>query len=347
VPNEQLYCQPRSTERVSRQSTLRLRLCGAVAVVLAITPNLPAQELDPVVLVVDVDNFVQYRGDSSDLTKLATITNPTVGVVRTFEHNVQYGDIVAINGKPAKGLWNNTFIIAPLRISPLPGQPIADVNSTGIVQCFFHFLGPDGTFVGTLADRGQEIGAGHIIESGTGAFFGIIGEHRQLDTTAARGASMTEDPSMRRVNGGVKTRLRFTLYPRVRPAVQVSANQPAISHADYSPVTASNPAHPGEVLILAATGLGPVKPNLDPPGSIQFSGPPYQEVNSPVSVVFNGAELPVSNKFGWPGQKNVYWVDFQVPSDAPSGVSTLQLIAAWIPGPSVTLPVSALPIGAH
>ena len=85
---------------------------------------------------------------------------------------MQYGDLVAVNGKPAKGLWNNTFIIAPLRISPMPGQPIADVNSTGIVQCFFHFLAPDGTFVGTLADRGQETGAGHIIESGTGAFFG-------------------------------------------------------------------------------------------------------------------------------------------------------------------------------
>ena len=66
-------------QKESRRSTLPLRLCGAVAVLLAITPNLPAQELDPVVLVVDVDNFVQYRGDTSDLTKLATMTNPTVG----------------------------------------------------------------------------------------------------------------------------------------------------------------------------------------------------------------------------------------------------------------------------
>jgi len=137
------------------------------------------------------------------------------------------------------------------------------------------------------------------------------------------------------------------LYPRTRPAIQVTADGPAISHADYSPVTPANPARPGELLILAATGLGPVKPNLDPPGSIQFSGPPYQMVNSPVTVIFNGKELPVSNKLGWPGTKNLYWVDFQVPPDAGSGTATLQLTAAWIPGPSVTLPVSALRIGAH
>ena len=36
-----------------------------------------------------------------------------------------------------------------------------------------------------------------------------------------------------------------------------------------------------------------------------------------------------------------YRVDFQVPSDATAGAATLQLIAAWIPGPTVTIPVGA------
>src|SRR5262249_27262031 len=96
---------------------------------------------------------------------------------------------------------------------------------------------------------------------------------------------------------------------------------------------------PGELLILAATGLGPVRPALLPPGAVEFSGPPYQEVNSPVTVIFNGKELPVINKIGWPGQKALYWVDFQVPSDANSGTVPLQLTAAWIPGPAVNIPV--------
>jgi uncharacterized protein (TIGR03437 family) len=133
----------------------------------------------------------------------------------------------------------------------------------------------------------------------------------------------------------------FYLYPRVRPAPQVTASGPSIFHVDYSPVTTANPARPGELLILAATGLGPVKPNLLPPGAIEFSGFPFQEVNSPVTVVFNGKELPVINKIGWPGQKTLYWVDFQVPSDASPGTATIQLTATWIPGPPVTIPVGA------
>jgi len=62
--------------------------------------------------------------------------------------------------------------------------------------------------------------------------------------------------------------------------------------------------------------VGPVKPNLEPPGAIVFSDSPLQEVNSPVTLVFNGKDLPVIGKIGWPGQKSLYWVDFQVPSDA-------------------------------
>src|SRR5439155_9641533 len=99
--------------------------------VFAIARIMPAQELsDPVVLIVEVENGVQYRGDTSDLTRLATVPGSTTGVARTFEQNVQFADIVSVNGKPAKGLWNNNFVITPLRVSPMPGEPIADLDST-------------------------------------------------------------------------------------------------------------------------------------------------------------------------------------------------------------------------
>src|SRR5437867_1463578 len=137
---------------------------------------------------------------------------------------------------------------------------------------------------------------GHAVTGALGAFYGAIGTHSAFTAPDVRFASNAEDPANRRKLGGGKISHTLYLYPRVRPAVLVTANGPAITHADYSPLTAANPARPGELLILAATGLGPVKPNLEPPGAIQFLGPPYQEVNSPVSVVFNGKELPVVNK---------------------------------------------------
>ena len=84
-----------------------------------------------------------------------------------------------------------------------------------------------------------------------------------------------------------------------------------------------------------------MKPALLPPGAVEFSASPVQEVNAPVTLVFNGKELPTINKIGWPGQRHLYRVDFQVPSDASPSFATLQLIVTWIPGPIMTIPVGA------
>ncbi|MCL4785121.1 MAG: hypothetical protein KJZ70_19005, partial [Bryobacterales bacterium] len=79
--------------------------------------------------------------------------------------------------------------------------------------------------------------------------------------------------------------------------------------------------------------------DLMPRGSVRFSADPLQEVNSPVEVTINEKAVPAITKIGWPGETDVYRVDFQVPSDAASGAATIQLTAAWIPGPAVTIPI--------
>jgi hypothetical protein len=57
--------------------------------------------------------------------------------------------------------------------------------------------------------------------------------------------------------------------------------------------------------------------------------------------VAKDAKLSAITKIGWPEQKDLYWLDFQVPSDATTGTATLGLIAAWIPGPTVSIPVGS------
>src|SRR6266404_5157792 len=280
----------------------------------------------PVILTIDVENYVQYRGDVLDTTRVAKDPNPTTGVVSAFLPNVMVGDIVAVNGKPAKGLWQNTLTIMPFRANPSPGQAIADLDSTGIGQCVWEILGPDGSYIGALVDGGAGAG-GHALKGGLGAFAGVTGVKTSEVLVPSRSASFAEDPSQRRINGGGKMRVTFYINPAFRPGVQVTASGPAVFHSDFSQVTAANPARPGEILILGATGLGPVKPDLVPAGAVEFSSSPLQEVNAPVTVSFNGKELPVTNKIGWPGQKTLYRVDFQAPSDAIFGTATLQLIA--------------------
>src|SRR5437016_4188904 len=139
-----------------------------------------------------------------------------------------------------------------------------------------NILLPDSTWVGSLFDRGQDPpGVGHVIVGGGGAFTGVIGEHRLMESLApARAVSQSEDPSMRRIHGGGRSRIRFILYPRSRPTVQVNANGPAIFHEDFSQVTSARPARGGEVLIVRATGLGPTKPALELPGAHRFTASP-------------------------------------------------------------------------
>jgi len=201
-------------------------------------------------------------------------------------------------------------------------------------------MDPDGNWIGSLLDGGGTAGR-HTIVGGNGAFFGITGEHRMLETIRPwRIASVTEDPANRRIHGGARCRFIFRLYPRHRPAVDVSPAGPAVYHAaDFSPVTAASPARGGEILIVGARHLGPTRPELLPPGSRPFKVDPVEVVNSPVDVTVNGKEAEVINQVGWPGTYDLYRVDFRVPSGLPPGLATLQLSAAWIPGPEVKIPV--------
>jgi uncharacterized protein (TIGR03437 family) len=90
-------------------------------------------------------------------------------------------------------------------------------------------------------------------------------------------------------------------------------------------------------LIASVTGLGAVRGQTtlgDP-----FPANPAAEVISPVGVLVNGKEAEVITKIGWPGTTDRYRVDFHVPSELAAGIATIQLSAAWIPGPTVDIPV--------
>src|SRR5262249_21242961 len=141
----------------------------------------------------------------------------------------------------------------------------------------FEILKNDGTPIGTIFASGLAGGAAPpgsplaasggnlVITGGTGAFLGAPG---QVWTTApppgvasARAASITEDPANRRRNGGGTQPWIVQLIPMTTPQIVTTASGPAVTHsADFSLVTASKPATPGEILSVFVTGLGPTNP---------------------------------------------------------------------------------------
>src|SRR5712692_8338970 len=79
----------------------------------------PPSSPSPRVVVLDVlvENVVVYRLDVTDPTAFGTVPRPvTPPPSRTFQEFVGIGDIVSVNGKPARGVWTNkghTFTFSP------------------------------------------------------------------------------------------------------------------------------------------------------------------------------------------------------------------------------------------
>jgi hypothetical protein len=313
----------------------------------------PGQSSQPTILTVDLANFVEYRADTSDVSQYGV--NPGVtppgAVLNSHDFFVATGlaDIVAVNGQPVKGLYVARARAIATNPNPSPGLAIGDVVRVAIREEVFEILDASGNPVGSIMAMGlsggapppgapaAQSGVNFAVIGGTGAFAGVRGISGS-GGGQARGASMTEDPAKRRINGGGTSRRILTLYPMSAPQIIVTPNGPAVTHsADFSLVTASKPAAAGEILSLFATGLGPTQPGVDP--GTAFPSGPLQTANSPIEVTVNGKAADVIAAVGYPGSVNGYQVNFRVPTDAQNGTASVQVIAAWISGSPVTFPV--------
>jgi hypothetical protein len=316
----------------------------------------------PVLLKVEFDNLTFYEIDTADSSQFGINPDYTPSSVSctgpSFQGHlgnriVGLGDIVAVNGQPAKGTYaasGTTLCISP---TPVPGQPIADISVGPMVIETYEFLASDGTPIGTIMSNGLRIASPHTpglsagnlntaIVGGTGAFFGARGQignpDRSLGDSNKSGRSIREDPGMRRVNGGQHTYFTFYVIPLFRPEIAMTANGPAITHSDdFSLVSASKPAAAGEILSLFATGLGPTVPGVDP--GQPFPSDPPDVVNSPLQVTVNGKPAEVLGAVGLPGAVDSYQVNFRVPPETGKGSATIQVSAAWIAGTPVSIPV--------
>jgi len=321
------------------------------------------RQTPPATLKVELRNLVEYQTDTSDLSKFGTNPNITKGGINSTGAApcfsvpiVALGDIVAVNGQPAKGTYTSRGVSVCTSPTAIASQPVADVSRNSIRFETYEILQSDGaTPVGTVMTEGLNAGGpsppgppagshNFAIVGGTGAFLGAQGQTgnamQGLGSAAVpiRLASVTEDPANRRTNGG--GHVVFTLYvmPAFRPEVAITANGPAITHSsDFSLVSAAKPAAAGEILSIFATGLGPTNATLNP--GQPFPSNPLAEVTSPVEVTVNGEDAEVLGAVGLPNAVNGYQVNFRLPSDVAKGSATIQMSAAWIAGTAVSIQV--------
>jgi len=300
-----------------------------------------SQPMPPTILEIDVEKF-------------ATDPNLTTAIPpRNYFFRLNIGDIVAVNGQPAKGTLirnNRTVDLSPV---PNPGQAIADMVRNSVVSDIFEILKIDGTPIGTIVSYGLAAGSpapgaplsitqgNFAIVGGTGAFLGARGQWGNAvtpQTITERLASVTEDPANRRRNGGGRLHFVLQVIPMFTPQIVDAANGPAVTHSsDFSLVTASKPAAAGEILSVFVTGLGPTKPGVDP--GKPFPASSLAVVNSPVEVTVNGTSAEVLAAVGFAGTVDGYQVNFRVPPNTAKGAAAIQVSAAWIAGSPVSIAV--------
>ena len=111
----------------------------------------------PVILDLDLENETNYLYDGFDYSKLASdagVVNVAAGF-KTFALSLAVDDVVAVNGKPAKGVFLFKGFGARMNPSPGAGTIQADVNRFAAYDLYIEILQPDGTPIGTLMATGR------------------------------------------------------------------------------------------------------------------------------------------------------------------------------------------------
>jgi hypothetical protein len=102
-------------------------------------------------LLVELQNVVEYQVDT-DISKFGTNPNITMGGINSSGAApclsvpiIAFGDIVAVNGQPAKGTYVSRGTAVCITPTPIPSKPIADTSWATIRYETYEILQSDGT----------------------------------------------------------------------------------------------------------------------------------------------------------------------------------------------------------
>ncbi len=318
----------------------------------------------PTLLTVYLTNITAYYQDTVDLTALATLPQATINTANLMKNNFfpleVIADIAQINGDAVKGLYLSKNLVTksghdPSGTTAPQGTVISDASITGFRHDIFKILNQDDTAIGSIMAAGVSgqpfapggppkiQGGDWAIIGGTGVYLGASGQMGGQGGAGGgggtiRATSVREDPSLRRSLAGPSNFTTIYLYviPMIRPQI-ISVFHAAVGNEPPKPVTHDHPAKAGDHLILYATGLGPVTPNV--PVGEAFPPNPQSTVISPVTVTIGSTVIPIAtgSAQGVPGYTNGYSVGFTVPTGIPPGETSIQVTSAWIPSAPSTI----------
>ena len=122
------------------------------------------------------------------------------------------------------------------------------------------------------------------------------------------------------------------------PSVQNGAHLIAQHSADFSLVSSSNPAKPGEYLVMYLVGMGATNPSVA--SGVQTPSSPLASVTNEPTVTVGSQPATVAFAGLTPGFVGLYQINFQVPASASSGEIEVDVSQNGVSANPTLLPVA-------
>ncbi len=139
------------------------------------------------------------------------------------------------------------------------------------------------------------------------------------------------------LNGAFTLPQKLTVVP-VQPGVAEYPDQSVIAqHSDYTLITSTSPAKPGETVIIYLAGMGAAATSV--PSGTPTPGEAIPTLVQP-TVQLGGENAAVAYAGLTPQGIGLYQINFTVPADAASGSLNLTIIQNGVASNTTTLPVA-------
>jgi len=267
---------------------------------------------------------------SSAASQMVVTLNATSGTL--VPATMQLAGGVAGNQAPAPVLSKGGTVNAFYRVSggPLSPGTIVEVYGSG--------LGTSPTGTGSPPLPISFNGTSVLVGGLSAPLFYV--SDGQLDVQIPSELPANQQyPILVSVNGAITLPDQLSVIP-LQPTVDALTDGHLVAQhgTDSSLVTASNPAKPGEALVIYLLGMGPTNPNV--PSGAPAPSSPLAVVTAEPTVTVDGKSANVFFAGLTPGFSGLYQVDFIVPSDARSGDLTVNISQNGVLTNTTKLPVA-------
>jgi uncharacterized protein (TIGR03437 family) len=229
---------------------------------------------------------------------------------------------------------NASFATSPAPVAP---GSIAAIFGTGLndgSQVLFSSFGPDGTLVKTLG--GASVMVGDFPAPMFYSTSGQLGIQIPLELDGQTSADV--QVTVHGQTSQVQTVNLTSVRPGLFTVSQDGRGTAVCLHTDgVTPVTADQPANPGEVVIFYGTGFGPVDPPLG-------TGAPSQgnQITSTATMTIDGLSAEIQFAGIAPGFVGLNQINVVVPGLARTNAADpVVLTINGVPANPVTVPVGA------